>query len=68
MLSCAIYLLYNARPHTARISQQYLQGYNTRLQCPARSPDSAPIEHDVVLLRRQRKWSIKAESTAVEPR
>ncbi|GFV36666.1 hypothetical protein TNCV_1033421 [Trichonephila clavipes] len=34
----------NARPHTARLSQQCLQGYDF-LPWPARSPDLSPIEH-----------------------
>ncbi|GFU60681.1 uncharacterized protein TNCV_2754411 [Trichonephila clavipes] len=34
----------NARPHTARLSQQCLQGYDV-LPWPARSPDLSPIEH-----------------------
>ncbi|GFV29116.1 DDE_3 domain-containing protein [Trichonephila clavipes] len=33
-----------ARPHTARLSQQCLQGYDV-LPWPARSPDLLPIEH-----------------------
>ncbi|GFV29812.1 uncharacterized protein TNCV_1926371 [Trichonephila clavipes] len=40
----AIYQQDNARPHTARISQQCLQGYDV-LPWPARSPDLSPIEH-----------------------
>ncbi|GFW47229.1 transposable element Tc1 transposase [Trichonephila clavipes] len=40
----AIYQQYNARPHTARLSQQCLQGYDV-LPWPARSPDLSPIEH-----------------------
>ncbi|GFT95492.1 uncharacterized protein TNCV_4080901 [Trichonephila clavipes] len=32
------------RPHTARLSQQCLQGYDV-LPWPARSPDLSPIEH-----------------------
>ncbi|GFV70556.1 transposable element Tcb2 transposase [Trichonephila clavipes] len=41
---CAIYQQDNARPHTARLSQQCLQGYDV-LPWPARSPDLSPIEH-----------------------
>ncbi|GFU67751.1 uncharacterized protein TNCV_3134161 [Trichonephila clavipes] len=33
-----------SRPHTARLSQQCLQGYDV-LPWPARSPDLSPIEH-----------------------
>ncbi|GFV71254.1 HTH_Tnp_Tc3_2 domain-containing protein [Trichonephila clavipes] len=40
----AIYQQDNARPHTARLSQQCLQGYDV-LTWPARSPDLSPIEH-----------------------
>ncbi|GFT74471.1 uncharacterized protein TNCV_539721 [Trichonephila clavipes] len=32
------------KPHTARLSQQCLQGYDV-LPWPARSPDLSPIEH-----------------------
>ncbi|GFX69066.1 HTH_Tnp_Tc3_2 domain-containing protein [Trichonephila clavipes] len=40
----AIYQQDNVRPHTARLSQQCLQGYDV-LPWPARSPDLSPIEH-----------------------
>ncbi|GFS93840.1 transposable element Tc1 transposase [Trichonephila clavipes] len=40
----AIYQQDNARPHTARLSQQCLQGYDV-LPWPARSPDLSPIDH-----------------------
>ncbi|GFS96962.1 HTH_Tnp_Tc3_2 domain-containing protein [Trichonephila clavipes] len=40
----AIYQQDNARPYTARLSQQCLQGYDV-LPWPARSPDLSPIEH-----------------------
>ncbi|GFU23230.1 DDE_3 domain-containing protein [Trichonephila clavipes] len=40
----AIYQQDNARPHTARLSQQCLQEYDV-LPWPARSPDLSPIEH-----------------------
>ncbi|GFX12228.1 DDE_3 domain-containing protein [Trichonephila clavipes] len=40
----AIYQQDNARPHTARLSQQCLQGSDV-LPWPARSPDLSPIKH-----------------------
>ncbi|GFW11246.1 transposable element Tcb2 transposase [Trichonephila clavipes] len=48
----AIYQQDNARPHTARLSQQCLQGYDV-LPWPARSPDLSPIEHVLDALGRQ---------------
>ncbi|GFV26609.1 uncharacterized protein TNCV_318781 [Trichonephila clavipes] len=48
----AIYQQDNARPHTARLSQQYLQGYDV-LPWPTRSPDLSPIEHVWDALGRQ---------------
>ncbi|GFX91227.1 transposable element Tcb1 transposase [Trichonephila clavipes] len=48
----AIYQQDNARPHTARLSQQCLQGYDV-LPWPARSPDLSPIEHFWDALGRQ---------------
>ncbi|GFV62116.1 transposable element Tcb1 transposase [Trichonephila clavipes] len=47
-----IYQQDNARPHTARLSQQCLQGYDV-LPWPARSPDLSPIEHVCDALGRQ---------------
>ncbi|GFX68963.1 transposable element Tcb1 transposase [Trichonephila clavipes] len=48
----AIYQQDNARPHTARLSQQCLQGYDV-LPWPARSPDLSPIDHVWDALGRQ---------------
>ncbi|GFV76268.1 transposable element Tcb1 transposase [Trichonephila clavipes] len=48
----AIYQQDNTRPHTARLSQQCLQGYDV-LPWPARSPDLSPIEHVCDALGRQ---------------
>ncbi|GFU65405.1 DDE_3 domain-containing protein [Trichonephila clavipes] len=48
----AIYQQDNARPHTARLSQQCLQGYDV-LPWPARSPDLSPIEYVLDALGRQ---------------
>ncbi|GFU83256.1 transposable element Tc1 transposase [Trichonephila clavipes] len=46
----AIYQQDNARPHTARLSQQCLQGYEP---WPARSPDLSSIQHVQDALGRQ---------------
>ncbi|GFT32090.1 uncharacterized protein TNCV_3468961 [Trichonephila clavipes] len=40
----AIFQQDNARPHTARVSQDFLRHFQT-LPCPARSPDLSPLEH-----------------------
>lgn len=43
----------NARPHTARVSRDFLNNHNIRnLPWPARSPDLSPIEHVWDLLGR----------------
>ncbi|GFT17365.1 transposable element Tcb1 transposase [Trichonephila clavipes] len=42
----------NARPHTARVAQDFLRHFQTLL-CPARSPDLSPVEHVWDQLKRQ---------------
>ncbi|GFS64744.1 DDE_3 domain-containing protein [Trichonephila clavipes] len=43
-LSGAIFRQDNARPHTARVAQDFLHHFQT-LPWPARSPDLSPVEH-----------------------
>ncbi|GBO00948.1 hypothetical protein AVEN_164428-1 [Araneus ventricosus] len=52
-----IYQQDNTRPHTARLSQQCLQGYDV-LSWPVRSPDLSPIEH---------VWECAWKATAAVP-
>ncbi|GFY33889.1 transposable element Tcb2 transposase [Trichonephila clavipes] len=40
----AIFQQDNARPHTARVAQDFLRHFQT-LPWPARSPDLSPVEH-----------------------
>ncbi|GFY24451.1 uncharacterized protein TNCV_1014991 [Trichonephila clavipes] len=40
----AIFQQDNARPHTARVAQDFLRHFQT-LSWPARSPDLSPVEH-----------------------
>ncbi|GFW67979.1 transposable element Tcb1 transposase [Trichonephila clavipes] len=40
----AIFQQHNARPHTARVAQDFLRHFQT-LPWPARSPDLSPVEH-----------------------
>ncbi|GFW82263.1 DDE_3 domain-containing protein [Trichonephila clavipes] len=40
----AIFQQDNARPHTARVAQDFLRHFQTR-PLPARSPDLSPVEH-----------------------
>ncbi|GFS90203.1 DDE_3 domain-containing protein [Trichonephila clavipes] len=48
----AIFQQDNARPHTARIAQDFLRHFQT-LPWPARSPDLSPVEHVWDQLKRQ---------------
>ncbi|GFS65525.1 transposable element Tc3 transposase [Trichonephila clavipes] len=42
----------NARPHTARVAQDFLRHFQT-LPCPPRSPDLSPVKHARDQLKRQ---------------
>ncbi|GFV89201.1 transposable element Tcb2 transposase [Trichonephila clavipes] len=48
----AIFRQDNARPHTARVAQDFLRHFQT-LPWPARSPDLSPVEHVWDHLKRQ---------------
>ncbi|GFX56070.1 DDE_3 domain-containing protein [Trichonephila clavipes] len=48
----AIFQQNNARPHTARVAQDFLRHFQT-LPWPARSPDLSPVEHVWDQLKRQ---------------
>ncbi|GFW09908.1 transposable element Tcb1 transposase [Trichonephila clavipes] len=48
----AIFQQDNARPHTARVAQDFLRNFQT-LPWPARSPDLSPVEHVWDQLKRQ---------------
>ncbi|GFX71001.1 transposable element Tc3 transposase [Trichonephila clavipes] len=48
----AIFQQDNARPHTARVAQDFLRHFQT-LPWPVRSPDSSPVEHVWDHLKRQ---------------
>ncbi|GFV99354.1 transposable element Tc1 transposase [Trichonephila clavipes] len=48
----AIFQQDNARPHTARVAQDFLRHFQT-LPWPARSPDLSPVEHVWDQLKRQ---------------
>ncbi|GFV33074.1 transposable element Tcb2 transposase [Trichonephila clavipes] len=48
----AIFQQDNARPHTARVSQDFLRHFQT-LPWPARSPDLSHVEHVLDQLKRQ---------------
>ncbi|GFV59825.1 transposable element Tcb2 transposase [Trichonephila clavipes] len=51
-LTGAIFLQDNARPHTARVAQDFLRHFQT-LPWPARSPDLSPVEQVWHQLKRQ---------------
>ncbi|GFS85570.1 DDE_3 domain-containing protein [Trichonephila clavipes] len=51
-LTGAIFQQDNARPHTARVAQDFLRHFQT-LPWPARSPDLSPVEHVWDQLKRQ---------------
>ncbi|GFX55856.1 uncharacterized protein TNCV_1427181 [Trichonephila clavipes] len=57
----AIYQQDNARPHTARLSQQCLQGYDVLPRC-----DLSPIEHVWTLLGRQLQPSRDTEELTAQ--
>ncbi|GFX75001.1 transposable element Tcb2 transposase [Trichonephila clavipes] len=44
MIAGAIFQQENARPHTARVAQDFLRHFQT-LPWSARSPDLSPVEH-----------------------
>ncbi|GFT78523.1 transposable element Tcb2 transposase [Trichonephila clavipes] len=48
----AIFQQDNARPHTARVAQDFLRRFQT-LPWPAHSPDLSPVEHTWNQLKRQ---------------
>ncbi|GFX26862.1 DDE_3 domain-containing protein [Trichonephila clavipes] len=51
-LPWAIFQQDNARPHTARVAQDFLRHFQT-LPWPNRSPDLSPVEHVWDQLKRQ---------------
>ncbi|GFU91615.1 DDE_3 domain-containing protein [Trichonephila clavipes] len=51
-LSGTIFQQDNARPHTARVAQDFLRHFQT-LSWPAHSPDLSPVEHVWDQLKRQ---------------
>ncbi|GFT52194.1 DDE_3 domain-containing protein [Trichonephila clavipes] len=48
----AIFQQDNARPHTARVAQDFLRHFQT-LPLPDRSPDLSPVEHVLDQLKKQ---------------
>ncbi|GFW40415.1 DDE_3 domain-containing protein [Trichonephila clavipes] len=48
----AIFQQDNARPHTARVAQDFLRHFQT-LSWPSRSPELSPVEHVWDQLKRQ---------------
>lgn len=64
-----VFMQDNARPHTARVTQAYLNDMNiTVMEWPARSPDMNPIEHVWDLLKRKVKSRIPAPANVGELR
>ncbi|GFV43428.1 DDE_3 domain-containing protein [Trichonephila clavipes] len=51
----AIFQQDNARPHTARVSQDFLRHFQT-FPWPARYPDLSPVEYVWDQLKRQMPW------------
>ncbi|CAH2228579.1 jg27688 [Pararge aegeria aegeria] len=64
-----VFMQNNARPHTARVTQAYLNDMNiTVTEWPARSPDMNPIGHVWDLLKRKVESRIPAPANVGELR